>query len=192
MRVTRHYCPTIRDSDTGTRVTFATHMLKGPPTDARAVRLALLYMTPLTDDILYDFATVAQFGIALGLGYPIENVYSNYTLLEWAVEHKQTIHVNILIQAGANVNSTSGYPVICAAWNGFDVILEQLIEAGADVNVNHHGKTPVVYALEYGTARSVDILLQAGAVLPCIAEHIVRKSYVDRDEKIRILLTHTN
>ncbi|MES2626166.1 MAG: ankyrin repeat domain-containing protein, partial [Pseudomonadota bacterium] len=90
------------------------------------------------------------------------------TALHWAVNENDEPMSQLLIDAGADVNVRNrvGAPVILsAAVNGNARILEMLLQAGADpdMQVSATGDTPLMLAARTGIVDAVDVLLSHGA-----------------------------
>ena len=73
--------------------------------------------------------------------------------------------VNLLIEAGAEVNSASGTALMLAVENGHTEIVNILIKARADINTHlyNYGKTALMLAAENGYADIVNLLIEVGA-----------------------------
>lgn len=109
--------------------------------------------------------------------------------LEWAVMSNRLYIAEFLIACGANVNSSFGICLIVALWHNNRFIVNILIQAGADVNLHdiYAYKTPLIYAIECASAGIVTQLLDAGALLPPDAMLYARTSKVDSSDKIIII-----
>ncbi|KAL2821430.1 ankyrin [Aspergillus cavernicola] len=74
------------------------------------------------------------------------------TLLTWATAYGHETLVHMLLQRGANPNSTNKFgfsPLFYATVSGKSSIIRSLIEAGAEVNVvDKNGRTPLFHAAE--------------------------------------------
>ena len=91
-----------------------------------------------------------------------------YTPLHMAIKYNQPKAAAYLLEHGSFVNIPDNTLGNCelhlAAMRGSEEMMEQLIEAGADVNArNHEGKTPLDLALYYGHTRLAYDLLANGA-----------------------------
>ena len=93
--------------------------------------------------------------------------YNGYTPLHWATSYGNAEMVQLLIAAGADVDtrSESGItPLQNAAGSGTAEMVQLLITAGADVNTrSRFGHTPLIMAAEYGQAETVQLLITTGA-----------------------------
>ena len=93
------------------------------------------------------------------------------TPLKLAVGYNKNPEViQVLLDAGADVNGTSGYggsTALMSATYGTDnpVVMKMLIDAGADVNAEDGlGRTALMYAtIQHGSPEEVKLLLDAGA-----------------------------
>ena len=88
------------------------------------------------------------------------------TVLHWAVYLDDTDTTTLLIQGGADVNTSNDYgvtPLGLASRNGNAQILRQLLKAGADPNDSRHavnaGETPLMLAARSGQVEAVTTLL---------------------------------
>ena len=88
------------------------------------------------------------------------------TVLHWAVYLDDTDTTTLLIQGGADVNTSNDYgvtPLGLASRNGNAHILRQLLKAGADPNDSRHavnaGETPLMLAARSGQVEAVTTLL---------------------------------
>lgn len=91
------------------------------------------------------------------------------TPLHWAVYNNQRDIINVLLEAGANVNVTEVIgitPLHYAAERGYVEVVELLLDAGADVNAQDYGYfnfTPLHGAAGFGRFEIVKLLLRTGA-----------------------------
>ena len=85
-----------------------------------------------------------------------------WTLLHESCRSKCSIFSSIIIDLGADVNSLtleSSTPLVVAAYNGRGQTVQELIRAGALLNLrDHENKTALDIARERGKAQIVDIL----------------------------------
>lgn len=108
------------------------------------------------------------------------------SMLSSAVMCNIITRTQLLIAHGADVNVDYGYPIRCAAYRNYDIILDILITAGADLNLCGEYTPTITNAISRSPAKTVLKLLMAGAVPPrkCVVEHL---TYVDVKEKTEIL-----
>ena len=89
------------------------------------------------------------------------------TALHWAVQANSLEIVNLLIDAGANVNAATRYkitPLSLASTNGNAAIIERLLKAGVDPNgTSEEGQTALMTAALNGNADAIKMLLAHGA-----------------------------
>jgi len=114
----------------------------------------------------------AQFGVSGGRGHSIGINYqaneSSCTILMVAVEMRNEVIVQLLLQKGADVNITGGgdygAAVIVAAYHGHKGMVQLLLENGADPNIvgGKYG-TALIAAARSEHKEIVQLLLQNGA-----------------------------
>ena len=89
------------------------------------------------------------------------------TPLDWAIESNNLEMVNLLIDAGANVNAETRYkitPLSLACKNGNAAIIERLLKAGVDPNsTSEEGQTALMTAALNGKVDAIKMLLAHGA-----------------------------
>ena len=90
------------------------------------------------------------------------------TALHWAAMKNDADLAQMLLYAGANLKATTrigGYtPLILAAREGYSVVMEPLLKAGADANTKTaNGTTALMLAAQSGSVDAVSRLLEAGA-----------------------------
>jgi ankyrin repeat protein len=89
------------------------------------------------------------------------------TALHWAAQRDNVEIADLLIAAGANVQSATRYritPIWLAAKNGNATLIEHLLKAGADPNtVAEQGETVLMTAALTGNNDAVKVLLTHGA-----------------------------
>src|SRR6185295_14892312 len=90
------------------------------------------------------------------------------TALHWAAMKNDADLAQTLLYAGANLRATtrigSYTPLILAAREGYAVVMEPLLAAGADVNAKtSNGTTAVMLAAQSGSADAVTRLIDGGA-----------------------------
>ncbi len=89
-----------------------------------------------------------------------------YTALEEAALRGHVGMVELLIEAGADVNLEGHSPLLLATRSGHENVVRLLLDAGADPNVrNHCGHSALDYALAGGYDAIVDLLSEAGAFI---------------------------
>ncbi|XP_067324609.1 kinase D-interacting substrate of 220 kDa isoform X5 [Anolis sagrei] len=91
-----------------------------------------------------------------------------WTALMWACYKGRTEVAEVLLERGANPNTTglqySVYPIIWAAGRGHSRIVQQLLQYGAKVNCSDkYGTTPLIWAARKGHLECVKFLLHMGA-----------------------------
>ena len=90
------------------------------------------------------------------------------TALQWAVRADDLETTEMLLRAGAHpseMNQSGATPMLLAAMNGNAVIIERLIQAGADPNVplSNTGDTALMMAARTGKVEAAKALLDHGA-----------------------------
>jgi uncharacterized protein len=89
------------------------------------------------------------------------------TALHWAVFHKHTESIDLLLRAGADANAQNRYgvrPLLIACRNGDQASVESLLQAQVEVNATGPGgETPLMVAARHGSAAVIRQLLQAEA-----------------------------
>jgi len=89
------------------------------------------------------------------------------TALHWAVHRDDLDAVDLLLQAGANVEATNRYgvaPLALASLNGAAAMIEILLDAGANPNTTQPGgETALMTAARTGVVAAVRVLLGRGA-----------------------------
>ncbi|XP_042319422.1 kinase D-interacting substrate of 220 kDa isoform X4 [Sceloporus undulatus] len=91
-----------------------------------------------------------------------------WTALMWACYKGRTEVAELLLEKGANPNTTglqySVYPIIWAAGRGHSRIVQLLLQYGAKVNCSDkYGTTPLIWAARKGHLECVKYLLHMGA-----------------------------
>lgn len=93
--------------------------------------------------------------------------HRGFTALSWAAIHGRQEQVELLMNAGANVNAmgTDGWtPLAEACFRGFRDVAQALLTNGAYVDTRESGdNTPLTLACLQGHADCVELLLQHGA-----------------------------
>ncbi|XP_047045272.1 ankyrin-1-like [Lolium rigidum] len=97
----------------------------------------------------------------------LNNLYSPLMI---AINSHSVKCVNLLLEAGADVNGIRGStPLHAAAINGLTDIFKPLLDAGADPNVrNEYGLRPIQHAAYSGTRKGVEILFEVTSRIPAI------------------------
>ncbi|MHC2066856.1 ankyrin repeat domain-containing protein [Bremerella sp. T1] len=88
------------------------------------------------------------------------------TLLCLAAHDGQLALVELLIDAGANINANSelGTPLYCGVWSSQGEIVDRLIQEGANLNSHcDNGWTPLHLACRNGYEKIAESLIRAGA-----------------------------
>ena len=119
--------------------------------------------------------------VLLGAGAEVNAADGHgYTPLHWAVQpHVDTVIVEVLLQAGADVDARSTYPLryaggheSCgrisplhwAAWVNNASAAKILLDAGADLeSTDNDGQTPLLHAAASGGTSTVELLVGEGA-----------------------------
>lgn len=96
--------------------------------------------------------------LACNVDVNARNKENKYALIE-ALNYDRLEAVRMLLDAGAN----SIYALRCASREGNKEMIDTLIKAGADVNMNMHGLTPLLGAVCHGHLEVVKLLLDHGA-----------------------------
>jgi hypothetical protein len=91
----------------------------------------------------------------------------HHTALFLAAREGHTRIVEILIKAGANVNTHTRTisALMSAARNGWTDVVKILVEAGANINLHLYSGTALLVASSRGNTKIVKILLEANANL---------------------------
>lgn len=91
----------------------------------------------------------------------------HYTALDLACEHEQLEIIDLLLEAGADVNQPNRHlerPLHSVCFNGNAIIVQRLLEAGARLDLrDENGETPLTIAIERCHEDIVKLLLQYGA-----------------------------
>jgi ankyrin repeat protein len=121
------------------------------------------------------------------------------TALHWAAFHDDLELVKTLLTAGAKFDAVTREgaitPLFMACTNGSAVVIEALLNAGADVNsTKANGTTPLMTAAAAGGVDAVNVLLAHGAKVNATeAAHgqtaLMFAAALNRDAVIRLLLT---
>lgn len=104
--------------------------------------------------------------LLLSKGAAIDSQSDSGTPLIWAAGHVQENAVEVLLENHANPNCETDEgitPLLSAVAAGALACLEQLIQAGANVNIFAGGTTPLHIAADNGSTDLVNCLLKAGA-----------------------------
>ena len=105
---------------------------------------------------------------ALNLGLGVEAELNGYSPLSLAVLRGNVEVAELLISAGANVNTKDNMgelPLYWAVWMGNIALAEYLISAGADVNAkNNDGESPLSLATLWDKVEMKSLLKKHGAV----------------------------
>ena len=123
----------------------------------------------------------------------INRNFDGYTWLERAVYWNDTRVVRMLIEKyNPDLNTDQGYSIHRASRCGYENMLDIMISAGADVNINsYRGPSAVVCAILHARVLSVSKLLAAGAVLPQNALYFAEQTHIDRDAKVCLIKNNT-
>lgn len=104
--------------------------------------------------------------LLLSRGVAVDSESESGTPLVWAAGHAQKDAVKVLLEHNANPNleTEDGItPLLSAVAAGSLACLEQLIEAGAKVNISAGGATPLHIAADMGNTDIINCLAKAGA-----------------------------
>lgn len=122
------------------------------------------------EELLYTSCEVGAAEIVAALlarGIAVDKKYGSYEYpLIQAAESEHLTIVNLLIDAGADVNAVTedGYNAMrCAMGNESVLIVEALLEAGADPNQKIDGESILYRAVENENTELVSLLLSSGA-----------------------------
>lgn len=136
-------------------------------------------ITPLTQAALFGHVDVLKYLLQHGANPNQKDEY-NGTALDAAIHNEPTLQkkekqisklVNVLIEAGADVNNVSGgpeatstTPLLDATINGYQEVVLTLLKAGASPDVpDQNKKTPLWYGASTDNVEVVQMLLDAGA-----------------------------
>jgi len=130
----------------------------------------------------------AMLNVCLMYGMPVDyKPYAWSTLFEKSFYPVNSRRITLLMRYNADVNAGGGFPIRHAAWcNRLDIV-EMLINAGADVNLQTNGNTAILSALMWASHTIVSRLLQAGAILPEGALALARDSKIDTLLKVECI-----
>ena len=122
------------------------------------------------------------------------------TALHWAASNDDLELVQLLLNAGANVNAETRLgavtPLFMACKNGNASIVQALLKAGASATApDAHGTTPLMMAAAAGGADAVKVLLEHGADPNAKeASHgqtaLMFAAAFNRDAAIKVLMAH--
>ena len=123
----------------------------------------------LTIAVLSENVTIVNFLITEGIS---DAIGPGLSLLMSAAQRGNNEIVEALVANGENVNAVYGhhtaltYAIVHGhSQNHLDTI-KTLIKAGADVNAEHSGQTPLFIAAQYGRDEIAKILIDAGSEVP--------------------------
>ena len=128
-----------------------------------------LMLTPLAAAVASGSVGCVQ--ILIQAGAECRVLPGNFTLLYHAVHNNKHECINVLCDAGLDVDQFDKYgmtALMLAARDGHTESAEALLARGAQVNKkNGYGMTPLMYAAMYQRVRVIRILLDAGADYTC-------------------------
>lgn len=104
--------------------------------------------------------------LLLSKGAAVDSQSDSGTPLIWAAGHGQKDAVEVLLEHQANPNSETDEnitPLLSSVAAGSLECVEQLIQAGANVNITAGGTTPLHIAADFGNSDLINCLLRAGA-----------------------------
>lgn len=104
--------------------------------------------------------------LLLSRGANVDSESESGTPMVWAAGHAQIDSVKVLLEHNANPNMETDdgvTPLLSAVAAGSLACLEQVIEAGAKVNITAGGATPLHIAADMGSSDIINCLLKAGA-----------------------------
>ncbi len=108
--------------------------------------------------------------------------------------------VEYLLENGADVNTTDLWKqtALMLSYGLNSDVVKILIEQGADVNAkNHYKRTPLMYFVEYGTVKSMKLLIENNADVNSVdsdnTSALLCSTYIDKDkqavQKIKLLIS---
>ena len=125
--------------------------------------------TPLSYAVLVSDAGLARLLLDKGADIELKNNWGRTPLSQIARETGNVDMLNLLITAGAQVNTfdkAENTPLILAAWKGFKAVVNVLLDNSTDLPATEDQlRELVVYAASAGMERLFDSLVTAGADL---------------------------
>lgn len=123
--------------------------------------------TALTLAARHNYLDTARLLLKHGANVNIGDIWSQHTPLLWASANRSFEMVQLLVEAGADVNCCSELkdkPLYYAAQYGRKDVVSLLLKRGANVNAaGLDGHTALMLAVEFETPELAQILLDAGA-----------------------------
>lgn len=103
-------------------------------------------------------------------GLNATDIYGRTPLI-WAAENGHAEVVELLLEAGANIEAKDERfgqsPLICGARKGYTEVIEVLLKAGANTEAQDEvfRQSPLIWAAENGLGAAIELLLKAGAII---------------------------
>ncbi|KAJ5071893.1 ankyrin repeat and protein kinase domain-containing protein [Anaeramoeba ignava] len=121
-------------------------------------------ITPLIHSTIKGYTETVR--ILLNICIQTNTISEANTALIYATKYRQISVLKLLLSEtdiDPNYQDRKNSALHYAALNGFDKIVENLLERGANINIKNHGDTPLIIACNFGHKRVVKKLLARGA-----------------------------
>lgn len=132
--------------------------------------------TPLSKAVENGHVAIAQMLVNKGAAINARNGDGGWTLLGRAAENLDSAALQLLLKLGADINAFhrfAGTPLLWAAENGHEAVVELLVASGADMEFGN--KTPLLGAARNGHEAIVKLLVASGANVESV-EFLVRET----------------